>query len=66
MSGVTADEQDEELLRVVAWRRTALERAGYEKELADILSASLDVDLHDAIALLQAGCKQSLAVLILL
>lgn len=51
---------------MVGWRRQRLEQAGYEREFADILAASLDVDLHDAVALIERGCKQSVAVLILL
>lgn len=66
MSGVEQEDAESELRQVVTWRREALERAGYEREFADILAASTDVDLHDAIALLHAGCKQSVAVLILL
>jgi hypothetical protein len=65
MSGV---EQEEglEITAVVSWRRAELERAGYDKEYADILAASLDVDLHDAVLLIRRGCKPSVAVLILL
>ena len=67
MSGVEEDtREDTELVRVVAWRRAMLERAGYEREFADILAASLDVDLRQAVGLLEGGCRQSVAVLILL
>lgn len=66
MSGVEQHERETELATVVGWRRQRLEQAGYEREFADILAASLDVDLHAAVQLIQRGCKQSVAVLILL
>lgn len=66
MSGVEQEELESEHDRVVRWRRTELERAGYEREFADILAAAVDVDLHRAIQMRRDGCKQSLAVLILL
>lgn len=66
MSGVEQEECASELAGVRDWRRSELLRAGYESEYADVLAASLDVDLHDAIRLLEQGCKPSVAVLILL
>lgn len=65
MSGVE-QEPGSELDLVVRWRREELERAGYEREFSDILAAAVDVDLHVAVALLERGCRQSVAVLILL
>ena len=65
VSGVEQEEASE-LDRVVRWRREELERAGYEREFADILAAAVDVDLHLAVGLLERGCRQSVAVLILL
>ena len=65
VSGVE-EECESELDRVVRWRREELERAGYEREFADILAAAVDVDLHVAVGLLERGCRQSVAVLILL
>jgi hypothetical protein len=55
-----------EIDRVERWRREALSRAGYDAESALVLSASHDVDLHDAIALLERGCSVDLALQILL
>jgi hypothetical protein len=52
--------------RIEAWRMEALERAGYDRRAAAILACRKDVDLHQAISLLQNGCSPELAVQILL
>ena len=52
--------------RVEQWRHEALERAGYHAEAAIVLAASHDVDLHDAVSLLERGCSVELALQILL
>jgi hypothetical protein len=52
--------------RVEQWRHEALERAGYGSEAAIVLAASHDVDLHDAVSLLERGCSVELALQILL
>jgi hypothetical protein len=52
--------------RIEQWRHAALERAGYHPEAAIVLAASLDVDLHDAVSLLERGCTVELALQILL
>ncbi len=57
---------ESELERVERWRAQALERAGYDQESAQELSSRLDIDLHDAIQLLERGCPAELAVQILL
>lgn len=54
-----------EVERVERWRADELERAGFEHDDAVELGARLDVDLHDAISLLERGCPPELAVLIL-
>jgi len=51
--------------RVERWRGEELERAGYDRESAAELAARLDVDLHDAIGLLERGCPAELALEIL-
>ncbi|MBX5475442.1 MAG: hypothetical protein IRZ20_10580, partial [Thermoleophilia bacterium] len=51
--------------RVERWRAEALERAGYAPSDARELAARLDVDLHEAIDLLERGCPPDLAVHIL-
>ncbi len=57
---------DREEERVLLWRAEVLERAGYDKCLAGILSAVSDVDLHFATDLLRRGCPPRLAIQILL
>jgi hypothetical protein len=52
--------------RIESWRMEALERAGYDRRPAAILACRKDVDLHQAIALLQNGCSAELALRILL
>jgi hypothetical protein len=55
-----------EIDRIERWRYQALERAGYDSEAAIVLSASHDIDLHDAVGLLERGCSVELALQILL
>ncbi|MCS7006819.1 MAG: hypothetical protein RMM28_09190 [Thermoleophilia bacterium] len=55
-----------ELDRIEQWRHEALERAGYDPEAAVVLAASHDVDLHQAVELLERGCPVELALQILL
>jgi hypothetical protein len=55
-----------EIDRIEQWRHEELQRAGYDSESAFVLAASHDVDLHDAIRLLQRGCTVDLALQILL
>jgi hypothetical protein len=55
-----------EIDRIERWRHEALERAGYDAESAVVLAASHDVDLHDAVGLLERGCTVELALQILL
>ena len=57
---------DTELDAVELWRLEALERAGYDAEAAAVIAASLDVDLHLAVELLERGCSPELALQILL
>jgi hypothetical protein len=52
--------------RIEQWRHEALERAGYDPEAAIVIAASHDVDLHDAVSLLERGCTVELALQILL
>jgi hypothetical protein len=55
-----------EIERIERWRHEELERAGYDAESALVLAASHDVDLHDAVDLLERGCSVDLALQILL
>lgn len=57
---------DSELEVVEQWRHEALERAGYDGESAIILAASHEIDLHQAVELLERGCPVQLALQILL
>ena len=54
-----------ELERVERWRTQALMRAGFDERSALELAGRQDVDLHKAIALLEAGCSPELALRIL-
>ncbi len=55
-----------EIDRIERWRHEALERAGYDAESSIVLAASRDVDLHEAVSLLERGCTVELALQILL
>ena len=55
-----------EIERIERWRHEELERAGYDPESALVLAASHDIDLHDAVDLLERGCSVDLALQILL
>jgi hypothetical protein len=66
MSTVNITAPELEVERVEQWRVDSLERAGYDAESAAVLAASLEVDLHFAVSLLERGCSVSLALQILL
>ena len=51
---------------VLLWRLEQLEDAGYDTDDAFLLSECADVDLHEAVALLRAGCPSETALRILL
>jgi len=55
-----------EVERVERWRADALVRAGYDASDALELAARPDIDLHEAIDLLESGCPVAVAVRILL
>jgi hypothetical protein len=54
-----------ELDRVERWRTAELMRVGFAGDDAVALAARMDVDLHEAIELVQRGCPTELAVRIL-
>lgn len=54
-----------ELDRVERWRTTELMRVGFPGDDAVALASRTDVDLHEAIELVQRGCPPDLAVRIL-
>jgi hypothetical protein len=51
--------------RVERWRAAELVRVGFAGDDAVALAARFDVDLHEAIALVERGCPPELAVRIL-
>lgn len=57
---------DLELELIEQWRAHSLERAGYDRESAVVLAASHEIDLHQAVRLLETGCSVDLALQILL
>jgi hypothetical protein len=58
--------EDTEQEQIELWRAEELERAGYSHRAAERLAARQDVDLHQAVRLLQRGCPPQLALRILL
>ena len=54
-----------ELERVERWRAAELVRVGFAGDDAVALAARADVDLHEAIALVERGCPPELAFRIL-
>jgi hypothetical protein len=60
------DDAATEQKRVEQWRERELVRAGFDEDVAWLLSTHQEVDLHDAIKLLRGGCDQTVAMLILL
>jgi len=54
-----------ELERVERWRTSELIRVGFAGDDAVALAARFDVDLHQAIELVEHGCPPELAVRIL-
>jgi hypothetical protein len=57
---------DLEIEQVERWRLDTLRRAGYDTESAAVLAASHEIDLHDAVSLLERGCSVPTALQILL
>ena len=55
-----------ELERVERWRADELIRGGYDPAAAAQLAARLDVDIRQAISMLENGCPPQLALQILL
>ena len=51
-----------EIERIEHWRAEALERAGFDLRSASALAMRHDVDLHDAIDLVDRGCSPELAL----
>jgi hypothetical protein len=65
MPAADTDIVETEAERVERWRTSELMRVGFPGDDAVVLGARFDVDLHDAIALVQRGCPVDLAIRIL-
>jgi len=65
MSELTETSETSEQAKVESWRLHILIEAGYTLSLAERLAGS-EVDLHRAVALLEAGCSPETAAEILL
>jgi hypothetical protein len=65
MNTAAHDIIETELDRVERWRTAELMRVGFPGDDAVALAARSDVDLHEAIELVQRGCPPALAVRIL-
>lgn len=62
LEGLAPSERDQ----IERWRTGELERAGFDVALARTLAARIDVDLHRAVEMIDAGCRPELAARILL
>jgi hypothetical protein len=65
MTNAAYDIVETELERVERWRTSELMRVGFPGDDAVALAARMDVDLHEAIELVQRGCPTQLAIRIL-
>ena len=61
----THDTIETETERVERWRTAELMRVGFAGDDAVALAARFDVDLHEAIGLVERGCPPELAIRIL-
>jgi hypothetical protein len=55
-----------EIDQVDRWRIETLQRAGYDREASTVLALSHEIDLHEAVRLLERGCSVEFALQILL
>jgi hypothetical protein len=62
---VETDKKREERV-VLGWRYEELIRAGYTEREAMLVADRVDVDLHQAIQLVESGCPPNTALRILL
>jgi hypothetical protein len=65
MPATELHQRESEHERVERWRADMLERAGYSPAEAAELAARPDVDLHQAIGLVEKGCSPDVALSIL-
>jgi hypothetical protein len=66
MSATEVHIVETEAEKVERWRAEALEKVGYDLESAVKLASRPDVDLHQAVELVESGCPPELALRILL
>ena len=66
MSATELQIVETEAAKVERWRAEALEKVGYDLESAVKLASRPDVDLHQAVELVESGCPPELALRILL
>jgi hypothetical protein len=60
------DSQEDEFTQVLRWRTNQLVQVGFSPPKASELAVRLDVNLHDALALVESGCPPETAARILL
>ncbi len=58
--------EEHEATEVLRWRFEVLVRAGYDMEQSAVLAAHVEIDLHDAVQLIDRGCDGETAIRILL
>lgn len=58
--------EEHEATEVLRWRFEVLVRAGYDMEQSAVLAAHVEVELHDAVQLIDRGCDGDTALRILL
>ena len=63
---LTDSESEPESERVERWRALVLEKVGYNPISVIELAARTDIDLHDAVRLIENGCPPETAIRILL
>jgi hypothetical protein len=56
---------DDRVAEIYSWRCEQLQRAGYSRANAEVLANDETVDLHQACELLERGCPEHTAFLIL-
>ena len=66
MSAAETEVVETEIERVERWRAEALEKVGFDPISAVELAARPDVDLHQALALVESGCPPETALRILI
>lgn len=58
--------EEHEATEVLRWRFEVLVRAGFDLEQAAVVAAHVEIDLHEAVELLDRGCTPEIALRILL